>query len=167
MIVLGVDAGALGAIAAYDASTGQLLMIEDMPADLVELGGKQRHRVSPQRLAALLRPFDARLARIQVRMVMEQPTYRPMVARNRATGMRETRQPGAAGMAQLGESVGMLKGIAAALDMPFMGVAPGAWKRVVRCSAEKGEARRRASECSRPGRPISRGSRMTAGPRPR
>ena len=141
LIILGIDAGAHGAIAAYNSDANDLLMVEDMPFDVVHVGGKDRHRVSPQRLADLIRGFD------HAQLLMEQPTYRPLVARNKQTGQRETRQPGAAGMAQLGESVGIVKGIAAAYRMSFTGVAPGAWKRVVRCPAEKGEARRRATEC--------------------
>ena len=149
MIVLGVDAGAHGALAALDTLTGDLLMLEDMPFDVVNVGGKDRHRVSPGRLAELVRPFGTVSERdgSRVAMLMEQPTYRPLVFRNKQTGQRETRQPGAAGMAQLGESVGIVKGIAAAFALAYTGVAPGAWTRVVRCAADKGEARRRAVEC--------------------
>lgn len=150
MIILGVDAGAHGAIAALDSLTGDLLMVEDMPADVVEVSGKERHRVSPGRLADIIRPFGSHPPGAdgkRIALLMEQPTYRPLVVRNKQTGQRETRQPGAAGMAQLGESVGIIKGIAAAFSLAYTGVAPGAWKRVVRCPADKKEACRRAVEC--------------------
>ena len=97
MIYLGVDCGALGAVAALNGADGRLIMVEDMPADKIMIAGKERHRVSPHRLAELFRPFGGQQG--DVRMIAEIPTYRPMVSRNKTTGMTETRSAGAAGLA--------------------------------------------------------------------
>jgi len=144
MIYIGVDCGAKGAIAVLDGRDRQLLWVKDMPADVIEIAGKQRSRVSPHRLADLLRPFAGTGG--EVAMFAEIPTYRPLVQRNKITGVKETRQAGAAGMAALGESVGMVRMAAAAFGIEFTGVSPGGWKRRVNCPADKDAAIKRACE---------------------
>ena len=143
MLQVGVDCGAHGAIGLLD-ETAALLMCWDMPFDTVEVGNSFRHRVSPVKLADLLRPLMS--GGVQVRMMCEQPTYRPMYGRNRATGQAERIGMNPATMGILGESVGIVKGVAAALGMSYTGVYPGKWKRVVGVRGDKDDAIKRACE---------------------
>ncbi|MDA8253726.1 MAG: hypothetical protein M0Z28_31745 [Rhodospirillales bacterium] len=140
MIVIGVDTGALGALA-FLTESGELLSVADMPVDLVEVAGKERKRISAPRLADLLRPFAD-----GAHLFCELPTGRPLFGRNKQTGQVESRTPGAAGMLALGESVGMVRMAAAAFNIAFTGMQPGIWKKALRCPAGKDDARRMAME---------------------
>ena len=124
---------------------GQIVQVDDIPTDksVIYKAGKEitRERISPHRLAELLRPFDNCLDFDPFKMLCEIPTFRPIITKNRQTGIKETRQPGAIGIANLSECMGMLKMAAACYRIPFHGVTPSVWKRRIGAPADKGECR--------------------------
>lgn len=148
-IVIGVDTGASGAISII--IDNQLVSCEDMPTDpvIMKHNGKDvtRFRVSPHRLANILRPFaDNHHIQGVFKMVVELPTYRPMIVKNRETGRSETRHPGSLSVAGLAESVGLVRGMAACFHIPFHGITSGNWKRALNAPADKQACRRKAQE---------------------
>jgi hypothetical protein len=139
-VIVGIDVGQTGAIGFLDAATGDLLGVEDMPADKVEgPKGSTRLRVSDIRLLVLLRG-------LQGHAFIERPEGRPIAFRDKKDGSRQTRQPGAAGMLSLGESFGIARCACTAAGLALTEVRPGKWKGALGVGAEKDESRRRATE---------------------
>ena len=98
MLYVGIDTGVQGAIAAYDPDLHDLVLLADMPVDVVEINGKDRNRISRVRMLEILRPLTGAHAAV------EYPEARPMKSVNKKDGTLTTRQPGAAGMLSFGMS---------------------------------------------------------------
>ena len=140
-IVVGIDVGLTGAVAFLDSSRQVLLDVIDMPVDRIAVNdSKDRGRVSDVRLLAIL--AGARGAHAFI----EEPEGRPIAFRDKATGQRMARQPGAAGMLSLGTSYGIARCACTASGLVLTNVRPGAWKRSLGISGSKDDSRRRAAE---------------------
>jgi len=140
MIVLGIDVGITGGFAWVD-DTRQLLKLEDMPCVALTSGGKSRHEVSPAQVIAMLHTFHrADFA------VIEEPSVHMHFSRNKLTGERTARTPGAKSQIALGDNFGVLRTCCIAVGISVRRVAPGVWKRSMGVSADKNESRRLAQE---------------------
>lgn len=124
-MIVGIDPGADGALAWLDA-TGQLLAIEDMPGVAVTVSGKQRKRISPQMLAALLRDLA--------------PTYAYVEQVGAMPGQ------GTASMFSFGKAAGFVEGVLSGLSIPYEMVTPQAWKKAAKLTSDKGACRMRAAQ---------------------
>lgn len=112
-IILGVDPGATGALAAINASTGDLIWIEDMPM--------LDRTVSGPLVADLLRNEDIVAAWIEHVWAMS-----PM---------------GASASFSFGHGTGVITGVLAALDAPTRLVKPAVWKKAVGLGRDKDASR--------------------------
>lgn len=117
-VIIGCDPGASGAIACLDATTGQLLWVEDMPV----VDGL----VSGALVADLLEGEHVTVA------VIEQVGAMP--------------KQGVSSTWKFAENTGRLVGAFEALRIPTTRVAPTVWKRAFGLGRDKGESRRRAIE---------------------
>ncbi|MDA8110245.1 MAG: crossover junction endodeoxyribonuclease [Betaproteobacteria bacterium] len=129
MLLIGVDPGLSGALAALDRNG--LRGVADMPTMAAGKGtGKVKAQVNPAALAELLRewcdPQDAVLA------VLERVGAMP--------------GQGVASVFSLGDSFGCLRGVLAAKRIPVHVVAPGVWKKAYSLGSHKEQARARAIE---------------------
>ncbi len=129
MILLGIDPGLSGALAALDAHG--LRDVADMPIMARGKGtGRVKSQVNPAGILELLRgwsdPRDSLLA------VLEHVAAMP--------------GQGVAGVFSLGDSYGCLRGVLAAKGISVKIVSPGAWKRAYGLDSDKERARARAME---------------------
>jgi crossover junction endodeoxyribonuclease RuvC len=147
-LIIGVDSGLHGAIAVL--LDGQVVQIDDMPTDKMELTRKGKptvvDRVSPHRLAQLLKPFADNTDFNPFKLLCEMPTYRPIVTRDHRTGIRKTIPAPTFSVATIAENIGMLRMAAAAYNIPFHGVAPNSWKARIRAPADKEACRTMAMQ---------------------
>lgn len=120
MIVVGVDPGAGGAVAALDPD-GQLIDTWDMPVD--EIRG--RRRVNAPRLAHII--------------AAAQPG---VVVTEELTAVQGS---GATGAYRFGEAVGIVHGVAAGLGVPLHAVRPQRWTRDLGVGSDKGAHRQAAA----------------------
>lgn len=116
-----------GAIAVFE--DGKLVKLDAMPVVLVNGSGrsKSKRRVDAAGVAAVLRsllPID----HAHLEKVGAMPGE------------------GAVGAFSFGRGVGSIEGALAAFAVPLTTVPPGVWKNALRCPADKGKARARASE---------------------
>ena len=105
MLIIGVDPGVSGAIAAWDGST---LRVFDTPTLEIKKNGKNRNVIDLHELARLvkdLQPVDK--------------VYMELVGA----------MPGQAGMFTFGDAFGVVRGIFAAYFTPIEYVSPMRWKR--------------------------------------
>ena len=126
MIVIGIDPGLDGAIAAVaaDSLTTGTYLVEDMPTVL--LGKTGRRMVAVQVLADLFwRLVDAGAERPHV--VIENVHAMP--------------RQGVASMFSMGRTLGAIEGVAGALKSPIHYVEPRAWKRYYNIGSDKEESR--------------------------
>lgn len=137
-LICGIDCGAQGAMA-FMLPDGTLVGIEDMPVDKVQQGKFLRSRISPARLLAI---FEGDM---EVHAFIERPEGFPIITRNKASGIRETRQPSAKNMLSFGEMFGITLCACVASGMAVTEIGPGAWKRAMAVPADKAEARRIAT----------------------
>jgi len=105
-LILGIDPGAHGAVAALD-DTGALLWVEDMPVTLEPNG---RHAVNAPLLAAILAKTHARIGFCEY------------------VGARPTDAKAAA--FSFGRARGIIEGVAGALCLPIVFLTPPTWKRL-------------------------------------
>ena len=130
MYIIGIDPGARGALVLLDADTNRVEHYADMPAHDVTVAGQKRKSVDPHGLANIIRSWDGRYARVFG--VLEQVASMPK------QGVASTFAFGRASMAP--------EAAMAALEIPFNLVRPNVWKKVMQCSGDKDDARRRASQ---------------------
>ena len=141
-IFVGVDPGANGAIAVLkDANT--IFRLFDLPIDHVMINKKERSRLNPGKTLALFRTLDQ--VRDPLHVLIEHPTIRPLQTRDKQTGARVMRQPGAAGMFSFGENYGILLCALTAAGLPFTEVSPATWMSGVGVHG-KDDARRLAAQ---------------------
>jgi crossover junction endodeoxyribonuclease RuvC len=122
-LILGVDPGLTGALAFVDYLSGDLIEVIDMP---VHAKGS-KHTLDEYGLGRLLDDYAARIVEAWV----EQPTPRP----GQAVGHVATSL----------KNYGVLRGVIVANFVPLHDVAPSAWKKAMRVSGDKDEARAEAA----------------------
>ena len=123
--IVGIDPGASGALAFFDADAGDL-EIHDMPALVVKRNGKLKREISVPIVAGLLRKYEPTHAYLEL------------------VGARPGQ--GVSSMYQFGRTVGMLEGCLGALMVPTTLVAPQRWQKFTGTRGGKGGARLRAAE---------------------
>lgn len=131
MIVLGVDPGISGAIASFNAASGKLMSVHDMPS----LTRGNRHEVDTFRLASIVDLF----ARSMVLAVVEDVGGMTYIDKR-----GERRGQGSAASFAFGKSTGVVIGVIAAYMVPIRYVSPSAWKIAMGLSADKDLSRTRA-----------------------
>lgn len=117
-IVLGIDPGISGAIAALNADTGAIVWVEDMPAI-------DKH-VNAAALADLLEGESIRIAAVEAVHAMP--------------------KQGVTSSFNFGRSYGVVLGVLAAKDAPVLHLRPAQWKKAAGLSADKGASRRLATD---------------------
>jgi crossover junction endodeoxyribonuclease RuvC len=124
MRVLGIDIGLDGAIALIE--NGDLLEVHDMPTVTLERNNKSKRMVNAAELARLVRqaaPGCAYLERL-----------------NAMPGQ------GVTSMFSMGQSLGVVLGILAALDIPTTTIPPRTWQRALDVPQGKDGSRYRAAQ---------------------
>jgi crossover junction endodeoxyribonuclease RuvC len=122
--VLGIDVGLNGAIAVVDGD--RLIDVHDMPTFTMERNGKNKRMVNAAELARLIRqsaPGCAYLERL-----------------NAMPGQ------GVTSMFSMGQSLGVVLGILAALDIPTTTIPPRTWQRALDVPQGKDGSRYRAAQ---------------------
>lgn len=127
--VIGIDPGIGGAVACL--IDGELFDVEDMPTFTVVKGKRKSTTVNPAGIVDILRTFAT--------ANLETPT----VVIERVHSMPGM---GSTSAFSFGDSFGVLRGVVAALAYPVLFVEPRGWKKAAGLSADKGQARRLASE---------------------
>lgn len=124
-LILGVDPGVSGALAFLDYLTGDLVEVVDMPVHKRAKGGTLLDEYGLARL------IDERAARV-VEAWTEIPTPRPgNGVANNATSLR---------------NYGIVRGVIVGNFIPLHDVAPVTWKRSMKVTGDKDEARHEASK---------------------
>lgn len=142
MIVIGIDPGLSGALAAMD--TRGLLGVEDLPVMAKAAGGgKVKQQLNPAALATILEDWARaqEWARDSVLVLLERVQAMP--------------KQGVSSMFSLGHTCGAIEGVLAAKRLPVQFVTPQAWKKHFGLSADKEVARSRAISLF-PQAPLSR-----------
>ncbi len=124
MRTLGIDIGLNGAIALVE--DGQLLEVHDMPTFSMERNGKNKRMVNAAELARLIRqaaPSSAYLERL-----------------NAMPGQ------GVTSMFSMGQSLGVVLGILAALDIATTTIPPRTWQKALDVPQGKDGSRYRAAQ---------------------
>jgi crossover junction endodeoxyribonuclease RuvC len=117
--IMGVDIGMSGAISFYD---GAELLIYDMPIYKADKGNE----LDVLRISDIIRSNQPTFAHIEKAILMP------------VNGKKSYQK--------LGEAQGVFKGILCALKIPYTFTPPRTWKAAMKCPADKGLARMRASE---------------------
>lgn len=105
--IVGIDPGITGALAMYDPASGRVLKVEDMPISAKGTG--HGNQVAAHVLATLLRSWVPSLAIVEAQGAMP--------------------KQGVTSMLSLGRTMGVIEGVLAALEVPYVTVRPGEWKR--------------------------------------
>ena len=117
--ILGVDTGASGALAFYDAKE---LMVYDMPV----VKRNKTSRIEPQEFIRILKT--------------NQPIDHCYIEQVNAFGM------GATGAYNFGWNCGVVEALIASQNIPFTYVTPQVWKKAMSCPKDKDAARMRATQ---------------------
>jgi crossover junction endodeoxyribonuclease RuvC len=115
VLIIGIDPGVTGAIAAMTAA-GALLAVEDLPAYVTGTGTVKR-QVSAAAFAALVRELRVRHGVDAELAVIERVASRP------GQGVSST--------FSLGHTAGVIEGVLGALGVPVVMVAPASWKKAI------------------------------------
>lgn len=121
-VVIGIDPGLNGAVAAIDNMTGDLIWVEDMPT----VGHSKDRVVSPAHLADLLQPELVTVACVEI------ASTRPGLS--------------VSAVLKTGTGYGMILGVIAALRMPVTYAQPARWKKDLGLAADKHLSRKLATE---------------------
>lgn len=124
-LILAIDPGASGALAFFNVEAGTLDII-DTPTVQIKRGAKLKTEISPQMLAAIIRPRQPDIAILE--LVGAMPGQ------------------GVSSMFQFGRGVGMYEGALAALQIPVTYVTPQGWQKAVNARSGKDGNRQRAAE---------------------
>lgn len=123
-MIIGIDPGISGAIAAVDAH-GRLLWVEDMPIRDSGKQSRKQNEVDGAALGRLLRLHVMDIDRACVESVHAMPAQ------------------GVSSMFSMGETCGVIRGVLEALCVPVVRVQPQAWKRafgLLRASKDQSRA---------------------------
>jgi crossover junction endodeoxyribonuclease RuvC len=123
---LGIDPGLSGAVAFYSPSQ-DLLEVYDMPTHTVKTNGKQRRKIDFHQLAAIIR----RCAPLTSKALLEEVNAMP--------------GQGVTSMFSFGKAAGAAEMALAYSGVTYDLVSPVKWKRAMRVTGNKDEARRAAS----------------------
>lgn len=125
-VILGVDPGLSGALAAVSLSTGKLIAVYDMPVFSKKGSGKKMvNEINDQQLAHLIGCISPTIA------VIEQIGAMP--------------GQGVTSMFRMGAAFGTIKGVLAGLSIPFTTVHPATWKKQMKLTKDKALSRQIAS----------------------
>lgn len=127
MLIIGIDPGLSGGIAFME---GERMHVEPLPTLKVSKGKGKRRILDLSSLSAMIddRTKDASRVHVFIEQVGSMPGQ------------------GVASMFSFGEVFGAIKGIIAAYFLPMTLVTPVTWKRALRVSKNKDDARNRASQ---------------------
>lgn len=128
MIAYGIDPGLTGAVAC--TVNGRMWDVRDVPSITVSQGTVKRE-VDPAGLAAIIREWRTQLGVDSELCIIERVASMP--------------GQGVASVFSLGHSVGVIKGVMAALNIPTELVPPQTWKRTYGLGKDKDMARAEAS----------------------
>ena len=124
-VVLGIDPGLSGAIAALHMDSGKLISVFDMPT------------------------FERRGSKKAVREINDQELTNLIVAMAPSFGVIEavSAMPGqgVTSMFRMGAAFGTAKGVMAGLGIPFVAVHPATWKKGMKLSGDKALSRQMAT----------------------
>lgn len=115
MILLGIDPGFSGALAAVDSSTRQLVGLIDMPTINVVRGGSRKPEINPHAISSFVSEHNCSLA------YLEQVQSRP------GQGLSST--------FRFGEGFGLVQGVLAMLGVPVTKITPQTWIKAMRVVA--------------------------------
>lgn len=124
MRVLGIDVGLNGAIAIVEGD--QLIEVHDMPTFSMERNGKNKRMVNAAELARFIRQSAAGSAYLE--------------RLNAMPGQ------GVTSMFSMGQSLGVVLGILAALDIPTTTIPPRTWQKALDVPQGKDGSRYRAAQ---------------------
>ena len=124
MRTLGIDVGLNGAVALI--ADGQLLEVHDMPTFTVERGGKNKRMVNAQALSLIIRGAKPDAAYLERLSAMP--------------------GQGVTSMFSMGQSLGVVLGILAALDIPTTTIPPRTWQKALDVPQGKDGSRYRAAQ---------------------
>jgi crossover junction endodeoxyribonuclease RuvC len=123
MIICGVDPGIHGAIAFYDTIT-KVMRVYDMPTHEIMRGGKSKHEVSAQGVAAI--------------MAVNKPDHVYMEKVGAMPGQ------GVSSVFSFGRSSGVIEGVMAGLEVSYTLISPIKWQKGVQHRGGKDGSRERA-----------------------
>lgn len=123
---LGVDPGALGAIAAIDEN-GVLVAVHDMPYELVKIGNTKKKRVLPEKIQQIVSEMQSNLFLYQSVAWVEKVGARP--------------GQGVSSCFAFGEAYGLVRGVLAGLCIPTYTVTPTVWKKALKLDSGKKSSR--------------------------
>lgn len=126
MLIIGVDPGATGAIAAI--FNGELSSVHDMPCLTLKVGGKDRRRVDAVGLATRFAFVDSKRTKVFIEQV--------------GPNIRD----GKAAAFAFGGGFRMIEQVCACFHIPYEFVLPNTWQRAVGCPKGKDGARARAAQ---------------------
>jgi crossover junction endodeoxyribonuclease RuvC len=132
MIILGIDPGFSGALAFFSRAPSphfddpRFLCVNDMPTLALVRGAKNKREIDPHLLSDLIE--SAKPGHAFIEKVGSMPGQ------------------GVSSVFAFGEGYGIIKGVLAALQVPFTIVSPQRWKKALGVPAAKDGARARASQ---------------------
>lgn len=122
-LILGIDPGLSGALALVDAVSGELVALFDMPVFSLSSG----HKIDEYKLARLVDEFGPRVIEAWVEQITPRPGQGVVGVKTSAVGY------------------GLVRGVVVANFIPLHDVAPASWKRAMKVSGDKDEARQAAT----------------------
>jgi len=125
-VYLGIDPGLSGALALYIPAT-DTLHVGDVPIHEIKRGKQTKREVDVHRLVAIFRDCAVHRPIVWIEQVGTMPGEGPV------------------GAFTFGRTVGILTGVAIAMDLVLERVTPQVWKRGLNVLADKDAARARAS----------------------
>lgn len=123
---LGVDPGALGAIAVINEDN-VLLAMYDMPYELVKIGNTKKKRVLPEKIQQIVSEMQSNLFGTDCVAWVERVSARP--------------GQGVSSCFAFGEAYGLVRGVLAGLCIPTHTVSPTIWKKALRLGSGKESSR--------------------------
>ena len=123
---LGVDPGALGAIAVIKEDN-VLVAMYDMPYELVKIGNTKKKRVLPEKIQQIVSEMQSNLFRDECVAWVERVSARP--------------GQGVSSCFAFGEAYGLVRGVLAGLCIPTHTVSPPVWKKALRLGSSKESSR--------------------------
>lgn len=132
MIIIGIDCGLSGAIAAVTPS-GRLEWVQDMPVRDAGKKNRKANEIDGVELARMLRPHVVDIAEIWIEEVQALPTIA-----NRGEGKAGH---GSFASFSLGDSRGCIRGVCEALGLSVQRVHPRTWKKLYGLGNDKEASR--------------------------
>lgn len=137
-VIVGIDPGNSGALAFLDTDAATVRIV-DMPTFEFETT-KKRVSIDPYSIVAEMQQYDD-IAHVYIEEVFSSP------------------QMGVVSAFNFGEGKGILKGIVAAMNVPFTQVKPARWKKDMKVPADKRASVQRASQLFPGAAPAFKGPR--------